>query len=116
MNPDSSFPAAAPAAMRSGCGPPSRLARFGSCVSTFAFPRRTHKHGRRLIVALVLVAFGLFAASAEAHTGTATTACSTSGNTVTFNWTAFANPAGHGNGGQTHPGGESFTPPRAGRR
>jgi hypothetical protein len=46
----------------------------------------------------------MFVSSAQAHTGTAATACSSAtGNSVTFNWTNFANPAGTGNGGRNTP-------------
>ena len=65
------------------------------------WPRR---HTRRLIFPLVLLAFATFVASAQAHTETATTACSSStGNSVTFHWSDFANPAGTGNGGRNTP-------------
>jgi hypothetical protein len=56
------------------------------------------------IFPLVLAAFACFAASAQAHTGSATTACSTaSGNSITLDWTNFANPAGSNNGGKNTP-------------
>jgi hypothetical protein len=61
-------------------------------------------HTRRVIFPAFLVAFATFVASAQAHTGTATTACSSAtGNSVTFNWSNFANPAGTGNGGRNTP-------------
>jgi hypothetical protein len=66
--------------------------------------RSPRRHTRRLIFPLVLLAFATFVASAEAHTGTASTACSSvTGNSVTFNWSGFANPAGTGNGGKNTP-------------
>ncbi len=65
------------------------------------WPRR---HTRRLIFPLVLLAFATFVASAQAHTESASTACSSAtGNSVTFNWSNFANPAGTGNGGKNTP-------------
>lgn len=65
------------------------------------WPRR---HTRRLMFPLVLLAFATFVASAAAHTETASTACSpATGNSVTFNWSNFANPAGTGNGGRNTP-------------
>ena len=65
------------------------------------WPRR---HTRRLMFPLVLLAFATFVASAAAHTETASTACSSAtGNSVTFYWSNFANPAGTGNGGKNTP-------------
>jgi hypothetical protein len=65
------------------------------------WPRR---HARRLLFPLVLFAFATFVAGAQAHTVTASTACSSAtGNSVTFHWTDFANPAGTRNGGRNTP-------------
>jgi hypothetical protein len=65
------------------------------------WPRR---HARRLIFPLVLLTFATFVAGAQAHTVTASTACSSAtGNSVTFYWSDFANPAGTGNGGRNTP-------------
>ena len=65
------------------------------------WPRR---HTRRLMFPLVLLTFATFVASAQAHTETASTACSSAtGNSVTFYWSDFANPAGTGNGGKNTP-------------
>ena len=65
------------------------------------WPRR---HSRRLVFPLVLLAFATFVAGAQAHSETASTACSSAtGNSVTFYWSDFANPAGTGNGGRNTP-------------
>ncbi|HEY5317793.1 MAG TPA: hypothetical protein VIJ20_07425 [Solirubrobacteraceae bacterium] len=66
---------------------------------------RARKHASRRIVPLVLLAFFAFAASAQAHDESVSTACApaTTGNTVTFVWSAFANPPGTGNGGENTP-------------
>ena len=66
--------------------------------------RWPRKHARRLIFPLVLLTFATFVAGAQAHTVTASTACSSAtGNSVTFYWSNFANPAGTGNGGRNTP-------------
>jgi len=51
---------------------------------------------------LALLAFFVLAASAQAHTEAATTACTATGNTITFTWTDFYN--GTNNGGFNTPG------------
>jgi hypothetical protein len=75
--------------------------------ATQATSRRSRwprKHARRLMFPLVLMTFATFVASAQAHTETASTACSSAtGNSVTFYWSDFANPAGAGNGGRNTP-------------
>lgn len=81
---DSPFPAAIQPTRRRGRWPRSRT--------------------RRLIFPLVLLGFATFVASAQAHTESASTACSSAtGNSVTFYWSDFANPAGTGNGGRNTP-------------
>jgi hypothetical protein len=52
----------------------------------------------RLVVPLVVLSLAIFAASAQAHTVTATATC----NSVTFHWTNFASSGG-GNGGLNTP-------------
>jgi hypothetical protein len=52
----------------------------------------------RSIVALVVLAFAIFTASAQAHTVTASATCTS----VTFHWTAFAS-SGDGNNGHNTP-------------
>jgi hypothetical protein len=52
----------------------------------------------RSILALVVLSFAIFAASAQAHTVSVTATC----NTVTFHWTNFAS-SGNGNGGLNEP-------------
>ncbi|HWF73185.1 MAG TPA: hypothetical protein VG186_07565 [Solirubrobacteraceae bacterium] len=65
---------------------------------------RIHRSRYPKLCALALLAFFALAATAQAHNLSATTACaSASGNTVTINWTAFANPPGTGNGGENTP-------------
>ncbi len=65
---------------------------------------RSHTLTRRSILPLVFALFAIFAASAQAHTAVATTACSAStGNSVTFNWTNFGT-SGNANGGLNTPG------------
>jgi hypothetical protein len=60
----------------------------------------------RRLVSLVVLAPAIFAASAQAHTVTATATC----NSVTFHWTAF-DSSGGGNGGFNTPGWKVvFTP------
>ena len=75
--------------------------------ATQATSRRSRwqrRHTRRLIFPLVLLAFATFVAAAQAHSETASTACSSAtGNSVTFYWSNFANPAGTGNGGRNTP-------------
>ena len=75
--------------------------------ATQATSRRSRwqrRHTRRLIFPLALLAFATFVAGAQAHTETASTACSSAtGNSVTFYWSNFANPAGTGNGGRNTP-------------
>ena len=76
------------------------------------WPRR---HTRRLILPAVLLAFATFVAGAQAHTATATTACSSAtGNSVTFYWSNFANPAGTRNGGRNTPSWEIVYTPTGG--
>jgi hypothetical protein len=66
--------------------------------------RWQRRHTRRLIFPLVLLAFATFVAAAQAHSETSSTACSSAtGNSVTFYWSDFANPAGTGNGGRNTP-------------
>jgi hypothetical protein len=48
----------------------------------------------RIIVALVVLSFAIFTASAQAHTVTVSATC----NSVTFHWTAFASSGGGGGG------------------
>jgi hypothetical protein len=80
--------------------------------------RRPRVHAWRTVPVL-LVAFFAFAASAQAHNVTATAGCTPgiapgSGNSVTINWTNFANPPGAGNGGENTPGWQVVYTPTVG--
>jgi hypothetical protein len=85
-------------------------------------PRRSRQlrvHSARRLLPVFLLAFFALAATAQAHNVVATSACTPgtaagSGNSVTINWTNFANPPGPGNGGENTPGWQIVYTPTAG--
>jgi len=76
---------------------------------------RPRKHASRRILPLALLTFFIFAASAQAHSVSASVSCTPGvGNAVTFVWSNFADPPGPGNGGENTPGWQIVYTPTGG--